>query len=263
MCCHKSRLIFSLFNVNALKNGITLVCTVELGWYCSNRSKGTKCDFLSSLFMGLVAEPSCHMWHISYMFAVGISSSFFNILYIHTHPHACTRTSVWVHWNIALDVPICVAVYFLSIATFSITSSVQDFVLFLTDKKNVFIFLETHRVSYNLFIIFLLATCGPFYPQDGLFQFARLLSSFVSWVGNTISLMNLWWLPEIHTLSNSTAATVWLKTWQKGVSEIYICIRILMTDLLRANGILSTDSLFKDGFQHFRWSASGVLGFLR
>lgn len=95
------------------------------------------------------------------------------------------------------------------------------------------------RVSYNLFILFLLATCGPFYPQDGLFQFARLLSSFVSWVGNTISLMNLWWLPEIHTLSNSMAVAVWLKTWQKGVSEIYICIRILMTDLPRANRIFS------------------------
>lgn len=130
-------------------------------------------------------------------------------------------------------------------------------------KKKSFENQSMSRVSYNLFILFLLATCGPFYPQDGLFQFARLLSSFVSWVGNTISLMNLWWLPEIHTLSNSTAMAVWLKTWQKGVSEIYICIRILMTDLLRANGILSTDSLFKDGFQHFRWSASGVLGFLR
>lgn len=124
------------------------MCAGELGWYCSNRSKGTKCDFLSSLFMGLVAEPSCHMWHISYMFAVGsliqyitlLIFIFFNILYIHTHPHVCTRTSVWVHWNIALDVPICVAVYFLSIATFSITSSVQDFVLFLTDKKNYYYF---------------------------------------------------------------------------------------------------------------------------
>lgn len=248
------------------------MCAGELGWYCSNRSKGTKCDFLSSLFMGLVAEPSCHMWHISYMFAVGsliqyitlLIFIFFNILYIHTHPHVCTRTSVWVHWNIALDVPICVAVYFLSIATFSITSSVQDFVLFLTDKKKIiFFFLKLTRFHTTFSFFSSSPHAALFYPQDGLFQFARLLSSFVSWVGNTISLMNLWWLPEIHTLSNSTAATVWLKTWQKGVSEIYICIRILMTDLLRASGILSTDSLFKDGFQPFRWSASGVLGFLR
>lgn len=49
----------------------------------------------------------------------------------------CTRTSVWVHWNIALDVPICVAVYFLSIATFSI-SCLQDKIFFLTDQKIFF-----------------------------------------------------------------------------------------------------------------------------
>lgn len=29
--CHKSRLMFSLFNVNALKTGITVACTVEPG----------------------------------------------------------------------------------------------------------------------------------------------------------------------------------------------------------------------------------------
>lgn len=48
-----------------------------------------------------------------------------------------------------------------------------------TNKNNF----ESHSMSwlsYNFFILFLLATCSSFYPQDGLFQVAGLLSSFVS-----------------------------------------------------------------------------------
>lgn len=84
-----------------------------------------------------------HVAHILYV-CCRFSYSIYNIADLHfliycmyTHPHVCTRTSVWVHWNMALDVPISVAVYFLSITTFSISCLQYNIFFQWTKKKKV------------------------------------------------------------------------------------------------------------------------------
>lgn len=100
MFCRKSRLMFRLFNVNALKTGITVACTMGLEWYCTKTMRKHKIRF-SFLSYG----PCCRaivpdVAHILYV-CCWFSCSIHNIADLSWCRHAScslrtSNTEIWL-----------------------------------------------------------------------------------------------------------------------------------------------------------------------